>query len=380
MSNKKILITGGAGFIGSNLAEALVKNGFIVTILDNFSNQVHDGKKSLNPYLSENVELIIGDITNREIFYDALLKADYVVHFAAETGTGQSMYEISNYSYVNIWGTSILCDFLVNKRHYIEKVIVASSRAIYGEGKYCCDRCGVVYPASRADDLLKIGKYEPACPVCLETESLSPLATDEQSKIHPNSIYGITKQAQEQIVLMTAKSVNLSAFALRYQNIFGPGQSLSNPYTGIISIFSALARNNQDICVFEDGNESRDFIYIDDAIIATMLCIESNLQGQYSFNVGSGERISVRTIAENIIDYLGSRSKISITGTYRKGDIRHNFADLTFIRQILNFKPEEDFTSGLHSFLDWAITQKNVSLAERYSKSIEEMKQKRLYS
>ena len=237
-----ILITGGAGFIGSNLALKLLSKGHVVTILDNLSTQIHgsDPKNTSPLYKSimEKVKFIHGDVCEEKYWREALLNQDVIVHFAAETGTGQSMYEINKYSSVNIMGTSIMLDLLTNKNDYnVRKIVIASSRSIYGEGKYQCNTHGIVYPNERLNEDMSKGDFNVKCPKCGDNVTLLP--TDENSKIHPSSIYGITKQVQEQMCMVVGKSIGIPVVSFRYQNVYGPGQSLSNPYTGILSIFAA---------------------------------------------------------------------------------------------------------------------------------------------
>ncbi|MGU5542646.1 NAD-dependent epimerase/dehydratase family protein, partial [Aeromonas hydrophila] len=256
---ERILITGGAGFIGSNLALKLIAEGHSVTVLDNLSPQIHGDNPDLSPlYISikDKVTFIKGTVESQDDWLKALVGIDTVVHLAAETGTGQSMYQIKRYSDVNVGGSAIFLDLLANQKHSIKKMVIASSRSIYGEGKYHCQQHGVVYPTARLDATMQQGDFNVKCPVCdLDVELM---ATDEDSKIHPSSIYGVTKQVQEQMFLITGNSLGIDTVALRFQNVYGAGQSLSNPYTGILSIFSTRIKNGNDINIFEDGEESRD--------------------------------------------------------------------------------------------------------------------------
>ena len=374
---KKVLITGGAGFIGSNLARKLLSYGYEITILDNFHNQIHGENKELPIDLKNKVKLIIGSVTDKVLFYDALKGIEVVVHYAAETGTGQSMYDISGYTNVNIQSTAYLCDYLINENHEIKNVIVASSRSIYGEGKYISPIYGAVYPISRNFDSVK-NTYDPLCPISGEA-NLNLSATDEQSKIHPSSYYGITKQVQEQMVILATQLKNINGYALRYQNVYGPGQSLKNPYTGILSIFTRLALQNQEINIFEDGLESRDFVYIDDVVNATVSCLKSDKSGQHILNVGSGVPVNVMEVANEIVSYLKSKSPIKISGAFRQGDIRHNYADLALIRASIGFEPKWSFREGLHRFIDWALAQNDIpNDTTDYRRSLEELKQKGL--
>ena len=373
---KNILITGGAGFIGSNLTRKLVEKGFQVTILDNLSKQIHGENQNSTLYLSikDIATFIKGDVCNKSDWKKALRNQDAVIHLAAETGTGQSMYEISRYNEVNILGTTHLLDILANENHTIKKMIIASSRSIYGEGKYLCKNDGVVYPNQRQDIDMANGKFNLVCFKC--NEPLQLLATDEHSKIHPSSIYGITKQHQEQMILLIGKSLNIPAVALRYQNVYGPGQSLNNPYTGILSIFSTRLLNGNGIDIYEDGQESRDFVFIDDVVSATILALEKKKANNQIFNVGSGIATSVSEVANLLKSLYNSDIKISVSGKYRLGDIRHNYADLSKIRSELGFSPKFDFISGITLFVNWVKTQEVME--DKYEISIQELESKGL--
>lgn len=373
----KILITGGAGFIGSNLTLELVNKGYRITVLDNLSEQVHGDGKTSTLYLSikDKVNFIKGDVRKKADWKKALKDQDIVVHLAAETGTGQSMYEISRYVDVNIQGTAHLLHFLANNKHSIQKVIVASSRAVYGEGKYFCEEHGIVYSEERREVDLIDGRFECTCPVCGGEVRLQ--ATDEESKLHPTSVYGITKHNQEQMVLTVCSPLGIPAIAYRYQNVYGPGQSLSNPYTGILSIFSTQIKNNNQINIFEDGKESRDFVYIDDVVHATVLGIENDTVVNDIFNVGADKPIDVLTVAKTLISKYGSSMEPVITGNFRLGDIRHNYADLSKAKEILGFMPNHDFDTGVSKFVEWVNSQ--TVKDDKYSASIKEMKEKGLF-
>ena len=375
MQYKNILITGGAGFIGSNLALKLIEKGYKVTVLDNLSPQIHTSNSPLYNSIKDKVRFIKGTVLSYDDWKNALEEIDVVVHLAAETGTGQSMYEIEKYTDVNIKSTSIFLDILANEKHSVKKMIVASSRAIYGEGKYECSSCGIVYPNERKDEDMSKGDFTVKCPTCNANAKL--LATDEDSKIHPSSIYGITKQVQEQMFMVMGKTLNIPALAFRYQNVYGAGQSLSNPYTGILSIFSTRIKNGNDINIFEDGKESRDFVYIDDVVDATILGIEKDEANYEVFNVGLGLAIDVNKVASTLVKEYKSNSKISISGNYRLGDIKDNYADLTKIQTKLGFEPKVSFEDGIKRFTKWVNAQEVVE--DQYEKSINEMKEKGLY-
>ncbi len=373
----KVLITGGAGFIGSNVAKKLIKLGHEVTIYDNFNKQIHGNNQALEDEISKKVELLVADITDKSSLYKALKGKTSVIHLAAETGTGQSMYDISHYTNVNIQGTSYLCDYIVNEKHTLENIIVASSRSIYGEGKYIASVGNPIYPESRTISSVQNG-FDVINPENGEND-LKLVATDEDSQIHPASFYGITKQVQEQMIILACKLKNINGFALRYQNVYGPGQSLKNPYTGILSIFSRLALKNEIINVFEDGKESRDFVFIEDVVEATVKCLKKEIVGQHILNVGSGVSTSVLDVAYNIVRYLNSKSEVIVSGNFREGDIRHNYADLHKVKKVLGFEPATMFNDGLKKFLNWVLSQNDLpSTNEDYKKSLIELENRGL--
>ena len=376
---KNILITGGAGFIGSNVARKLLAKGYEVTVLDNLSPQIHgENPEYTSPLyrsIKDCVRFIQGSVTDRNDWLRALEGIDAVIHLAAETGTGQSMYEIEKYTAVNIGGTSLMLDILTNTKHSVSKVVVAASRAIYGEGRYLSEEMGYVYPLSRADEDMKRGDFECKYPGC--AKPLQLVGTTEDSAVHPTSVYGITKQVQEQLVMTVCPSVGIAPVAFRYQNVYGPGQSLSNPYTGILSIFSTRIKNKNGINVFEDGKESRDFVYIEDVVDATIAGLEKEQADGESFNVGTGVATDVLTVAETLIEKYGIEVPVTVSGNYRLGDIRHNYADLTKIKTKLGFEPRWSFDRGIRQFTDWVNTQDIQK--DRYEDSIEEMKTKGLY-
>lgn len=375
-----ILITGGAGFIGSNVACKLVAKGYEVSVLDNLSPQIHgdDPEKTSPLYIGvkDKVHFIKGSVTSREDWQRALQGVDAVIHLAAETGTGQSMYEIEKYVRVNIGGTAILLDLLTNTRHRVKRVVVAESRAIYGEGRYWSDDLGgYVYPDERPDETMRHGDFEVKYPGC--TKPLKLVGTTEDSAIHPNSVYGITKQVQGQLVHLVCKSIGVESVSFRYQNVYGPGQSLSNPYTGILSIFSTRIKNGNGINVFEDGRETRDFVYIDDVVDATILGLEVDGASGYAFNIGTGVATDVLTVANTLKKYYGVEVPVTVSGNYRLGDIRHNYADISLARRILGFEPRWSFDAGIAKFVEW-VNGQDVH-EDKYEASIEEMKRKGLY-
>jgi dTDP-L-rhamnose 4-epimerase len=377
MNMKNILITGGAGFIGSNLALKLIEKGYKITVLDNLSKQIHgENPEETSPLfksIKDQVTFIEGTVTSKEDWKKALENQHIIVHFAAETGTGQSMYCIEKYTEVNIQGTAIMLDLLANSKNIVEKIVIASSRSIYGEGKYKHPDLGIVYPSHRKEKDMLAGNFELTY---RDNEILELLSTDEESKIHPSSVYGITKQNQEQMIMTVCPTLGIAPIGFRYQNVYGPGQSLSNPYTGILSIFSTQIRNNNPIQIFEDGKETRDFVFIDDVVNATILGIEKDEANGNVYNVGTGVATNVLEVANSLIKAYNINVPVTVTGRFRLGDIRHNFADLTKIKKHLGFEPTVYFKEGIQKFSDWVLQQEIQE--DNLSKSLEEMKKKGL--
>ena len=374
---KTVLITGGSGFIGSRLALRLLETGYEVRVLDSLIRQIHGDHPEYSPLyqlIAGKVDFHHGCVTNRPMLANCLRGVDTVVHLAAETGTGQSMYEIQRYVDVNVGGTGILLDLLTNTKHQVRKLVIASSRAIYGEGKYRCATHGAVYPAQRKTVDMEQGLFSPRCPVCdafVEVE-----ATDESARAQPSSIYGITKLNQEQMVLTVCRTLGIPSLALRYQNVYGPGQSLSNPYTGILSIFSTRIRNGKSINIFEDGRESRDFVFVEDAVAATMLGIQYEGWVNEVFNVGSGVPTDVNAIVRMLQAAFGKKAPTVVSGKFRLGDIRHNFADLSKIERMLGFVPHVGIEQGISQFVDWVKEQKGGN--DVYEESLRELVDKGL--
>jgi dTDP-L-rhamnose 4-epimerase len=376
----RILITGGAGFIGSNLARRLAGEGHTITVLDNLSPQIHGGDpgrtSALFASIIDHVRFVHGSVCDAQVVAECLHEQEAVVHLAAETGTGQSMYEIRRYAEVNVGGTALLLDRLANHPHSIRKFVVASSRAIYGEGKYRTAAGEIVYPPARRTEDLQAGRFEPLCPGTGEV--LQCLPTDEDAKIHPTSVYGITKQAQEQMAMTVCPTLGIEAVALRYQNVYGPGQSLKNPYTGILSIFSTRILNGNPVNIFEDGRESRDFVYIDDVVEATRLALFRDAAQSQVFGIGSGVATDVLTVAKTLVAMYQRDVPVEVTGAFRAGDIRHNICDLSKARNLLGFVPRVDFATGIQRFVHWVQTQEVQQ--DSYESSIRELAEKGLFN
>ena len=375
---KSILITGGAGFIGSSLALELKARGHKVVVLDKLVPQIHGDDVEVSPLYQRirgKVAFHRGDVTCREDLLKVLPGIDTVVHLAAETGTGQSMYAIRHYAEVNVGGTALLLDLIANEGFPVRRLVVASSRAVYGEGKYRCKNHGVHFPKARIDEAMAAGQFEHPCPVCGQLMRAVP--TDESSALNPSSVYGVTKLTQEQLVLSVGQALGISALAFRYQNVYGPGQSLSNPYTGILSIFSTRIRQGKPINIFEDGQESRDFVFIDDIVDATVRGIEHEAPLVDVFNVGSGVATDVSSVAYMLRTYLGGNSEIAVSGQFRSGDIRHNLADLEKVSRMLGFKAKVSFEDGLGRFVDWVRSEQLAN--DRYEESLAELRAKGLF-
>ncbi len=376
---ERVLVTGGAGFIGSHIALRLIEKGYDVTVLDNLLEQIHgenpDFTSPLYCSIKDRVHFIKTDVCDKAALEDAISDTDYIIHLAAETGTGQSMYEIKRYVDVNIGGTALLLDILTNIKHHVKRVVVAESRAIYGEGKYHCEKCGDVYPTERKDEDMAKGDFECHCPKCGGKVTL--VATTEDSEIHPSSVYGIGKQVQGQLVHLICKNIGVESVSYRYQNVYGPGQSLTNPYTGILSIFSTRIKNHKEINIFEDGLESRDFVYIDDVVDATVAGMEVPEANGHVFNIGTGIATDVLTVAKTLCKHYGIDVPLIVSGNYRLGDIRHNYADLSLAKKILGFEPKWSFDQGIKQFTEWVNRQELQK--DNYEASLEEMKQKGLF-
>jgi len=364
----KILVTGGAGFIGSHLVNALAEKHEVV-VLDNLETQVHRGKPK---YLNEKVSYIFGDIRDGDVLRKALEGVEVIFHEAAAVGVGQSMYQIEKYVEVNTMATAKLLDILVNEENDVKKLIVASSMSIYGEGAYECDNCGEVYPKLREEKQLKRREWELRCPYC--GEIVKPIPTSEEKPLHPTSIYAITKRDQEEMCLTVGRAYGIPTVALRYFNVYGPRQSLNNPYTGVCAIFSARIKNGKPPLIFEDGLQTRDFVSVHDIVHANILAMERDLGNYEAFNVGTGKATDIITVAETLINLYRRDLKPEITNKYRAGDIRHCFADISKIRKKLGFKPKISFEEGMKELVEWADRTEAEDRFEIARRELEERK------
>lgn len=373
---KNVLISGGAGFIGSKLAYLLVEKNYHVRILDNLSPQVHGFNAKAPLRLADAAEVIVADITDAVAVRAALADIDIVVHLAAETGPAQSLYEIERYTRANMQGTAVLLQEMISFRKEIQKLLIASSRAVYGEGKYRCSKCGTIAPKDRQLEHLLKGQWDHLCPIC--NDPLECMPTDEWTLPAPTSIYAVSKLAQEQMGLVFGHAYNIPTIALRYQNVYGAGQSLRNPYIGILAIFCARAISGLPIDIYEDGGMIRDFVHVDDAVQATILAIENSIEIDGVYNVGSGNKYTILEVAKKLVQIIDLNVKIQVTGEYRTGDIRHNYADLGRIKQNLGYVPRVDLDSGLRELFSWA--SQNPGISNLLESATSELKQFGLFS
>ena len=351
---KRVLITGGAGFVGSHLADALLRRGHHVRVFDSFSTQVHGS--GCPDYLSRDVELVQGDMRDLDAVSHAVRGMDVIFHLAAAVGVGQSMYEIAHYMGANTQGTANLLQALLNTKNSLERMVVASSMSIYGEGRYLCEECGAQAPSPRDGEQMRKHDWELACPQCGKV--LMPIATDETKPLQCTSVYALSKKDQEEICLLYGRTYNVPVVALRYFNIYGPRQALSNPYTGVCAIFASRLLNDRPPMIFEDGLQMRDFVSVHDVVQANLLAMEGGPADGMALNVGSGEPISIREVATALGNAMGKSIPAEITGKSRAGDIRHCFADISAARRMLGYEPRVNFSEGMRELVGWLGSQR----------------------
>jgi len=402
----RILVTGGAGFIGSHLVDTLVAEGHDVRVYDSLVPQVHGRPLSADrrppTYLNPKAEFIYGDIRDGSSLREVLRDVEAVFHYAAEVGVGQSMYEITRYVDANSHGTAVLLELLANEAHTVQKLIVASSMSIYGEGAYECPAHGIVAPQLRPLEQLAARDWEVHCPMpkdatrntpgnrrlpatrqatagCPQhaTRSpscnlpLKPLPTNEDKPLFPTSIYAITKMDEELMCLAIGRAYDIPTVALRYFNVYGPRQALSNPYTGVAAIFSSRLLNGNRPLVFEDGYQTRDLIHVSDIVRANLLALERDEADFGVFNVGTGQPHSILDVAYALAEGLSVDIEPKIVGQYRAGDVRHCYADITRIRQTLGFEPQVDFEDGMTNLVAWIRDQEGLDLVDQARAELE---------
>ncbi len=372
---QKILVTGGAGFIGSHIVDLLIQKGYRVKVLDNLDPQVHPGRRKPE-YLNPKAEFIKGDVNRRNDLARALAGVEAVFHEAAKVGVGQSMYEIVPYTKTNDYGTALLLDLIVTKfRDKIKKMIVASSMSTYGEGKYTCTQHGIVKPSLRLEAQMQKGDWEVHCPKC--SRYLKPLPTDEETLRECNSVYAVNKRNQEEMFLCVGRAYKIPTVALRYFNAYGPRQSLSNPYTGVAAIFLSRLKNGHRPVVYEDGLQTRDFISVYDIARANLAVLENPAANDQVFNVGSGKVQTIKGIAEMLARLCKVKLGPEVQNKFRPGDVRHCFADIKKIKRIVGWRPEVTFRQGMSDLIHWSAQEKARDLFEKAS---QEFKKRKLIS
>jgi dTDP-L-rhamnose 4-epimerase len=357
---RRVLVTGGAGFVGSHLVDALLARGDTVRILDNLDPQVHGPNRGLPAWVPADAEMIVGDMRDPDAVRRSLRDVQVVYHLAAAVGVGQSMYQIADYTATNTLGTAHLLQSLVDDRGDVERVVVASSMSIYGEGRYTRPDGREPLVGTRSGDQLKRHEWELAD---ADGTPLSPAPTDEQKPLDPTSIYALTKADQEKMVLQIGAAYGIPSVALRFFNIYGPRQALSNPYTGVAAIFSARLLNGESPLIYEDGEQRRDFVSVHDIVQALLLSAEEEAAAGKAFNVGSGRAVSVHEVAQTLARVLGSGVEPEVTGKYRVGDIRNCYADIGLAREVLGYEPKVTFEAGMEELVAWLQEQERPESA-----------------
>lgn len=371
-------MTGGAGFIGSHTVDLLLDHGYDVTVLDNLEPQVHGSPTSVPDYLNPKARLVIGDFRDERTFAPLLRESDAVIHLAALVGVGQSMYEPSRYISTNTNGTASLLERLVTIGQNIKKMVVASSMSIYGEGEYRCSHCGLeVHPSLRDEKALMAKKWEHSCPSCASL--LVPQPTDEETSPMPTSIYAMSKRHQEEMCILIGRTYGIPTVALRYFNAYGSRQSLRNPYTGACAIFSSRLLSGNAPYLFEDGQQVRDFTHVKDVARATVLALEGSGADYQAVNVGTGKPTSILHLAETLAELYDRKVKPLVSQEYRKGDIRHCYAETTKARRLLGFEAYLDLHGGLIELMNWA-RMKDWGRIDFFDKALQELKEKGLAS
>ena len=348
------LVSGGAGFIGSHLVDALIARRCAVRVLDSLEPQVHGllrDERRWPAYANPQAEYTRGDVRDGATWQDALRGVDVVFHQAAAVGVGQSMYEIERYIDANVRGTALLLDVLAQGKHNVRKLVVASSMSIYGEGSYVCPEHGEVYPRQRRAEHLARHQWEMTCPQC--DAEVQPAPTGEEKPLFPTSIYATSKRTQEEMCLCVGRAYHISTVALRYFNVYGPRQALSNPYTGIAAIFSARLLNGNPPLIFEDGRQSRDFVHVSDIVQANLLAMDSTSIDADYFNIGTGRPLTVVDVATTLSTALDVDIAPAIPGSYREGDIRHCYAGIDKARRLLGYAPRVAFEEGMRELVAW---------------------------
>ncbi len=370
MATQHILVTGGAGFIGSHLVDALVAQGHAVDVVDNLEPQVH---KKAPDYLNPKATYHTEDIRKAGVLEPVLRDAEVVVHLAAMVGVGQSMYQVTRYVDANVGGTAQLLQILADGKHGVKKLLVASSMSIYGEGAYRCDTHGAVAPGLREEKQLAAKDWEVHCPSC--GRALTPVLTPETKPLQTNSVYAVTKRDQEEMALAVGRAYGIPTVALRFFNVYGPRQSLDNPYTGVAAIFQSRIKNNVPPVVFEDGRQTRDFVSVHDIVRACVLAMEKKGADGQAVNVGTGRSVSILDVANVLVTLYRSRVVPSVEHRFRAGDVRHCSADISKARRLLGYEPQVPFEEGMKELMEWG---QKVDARDTFGEAYAELKKKGL--
>jgi len=367
---KHILVTGGAGFIGSHLVDALVAEGHTVDVVDNLEPQVH---KKRPEYLNPKATYHFEDIRKDGVLEPRMREAEVVVHLAAMVGVGQSMYQVTRYVDANVGGTAKLLQILADGKHGVKKLLVASSMSIYGEGAYACEKDGPAAPGLREEKQLAAKDWEVHCPSCGRV--LTPVLTPETKPLQTNSVYAVTKRDQEELGLAVGRAYGIPTVALRFFNVYGPRQSLDNPYTGVAAIFQSRIKNNQPPVVFEDGRQTRDFVSVHDIVRACVLAVEKKGADYEAVNVGTGRSVSILDVANVLLGLYRSKLTPAVERRFRAGDVRHCSADITRARRLLGYEPRVRFEDGMKELVEWGV---KAEAKDTFAQAYAELKKKGL--
>ena len=348
-----VLVTGGAGFIGSHLVDALLARGERVRVLDNLDPLAHRG--GVPAHLDRAAELQVGDLCDPRAVGQALVGVDRVFHLGGVVGNGESMINVRRAVDANSAGTATLMEAVLERRDRVRRLVVASSMVVYGEGSYACSEHGHRAPALRSGEQLRRREWEPRCDRC--GRELTPVATVEDAPLRPTSVYGITKRDQEELVLVLGRAYELETVALRYLNVYGPRQALGNPYTGVAAIFAARLLNGRAPLVFEDGGQIRDLVHVSDVVAGTLAAMDAPAAPTHAINIATGRRVRVVELARAIARALGSQVEPEVTGEFRAGDIRHCFADVRLASRLLGFEAGHSLERGLPELAEWVAAQ-----------------------
>ncbi len=367
---KRVLITGGAGFIGSHLADLFLEKGYDVKAYDNLDPQVHGPDAERPEYLNSEVQLVVGDVRDGDSFAEALKDCSILVHLAAAVGVGQSMYEITRYTSINTMGAAVVLEEAVKQKDSIEKMLVASSMSIYGEGLYRCSSCGELTPRLRPAAQLASRQWEMLCPEC--GKPCEPVPTPETKPLHPTSVYAVNKRDHEELFLSVGDAYGIPSTAMRFFNVYGERQALSNPYTGVGAIFASRLLNGNPPVVFEDGGQSRDFIHVHDIARGCIKAIESSSSNGRVYNLGTGRKLSIMQVGKAIAEALGRRSdNFIIRNQYRAGDIRHCYADVSRAAEEIGFKAETVFEDGVAELCEWVASQTATDMVDKATEELQ---------